>query len=247
MKSEEDEFQTFESKIDQVVNILNLMNSDDVSNHKNAAKLADDFLKNRSNEKSLSVPDARKSMSVDEDEFIVKFVQDRSLINRSAFGNDSGNDGAANMSVEAFQQSVEHDAARRAQQRREREHVAQNLRCSGNQAYRNGKFEEAINLYSKAIDHVRTSAVLFNNRALAYIRLGLYKKAIIDTDFVIQKLDEKNLRAWLFRAKAYYALGEHRDYQKSINEAKKGNPKKIDLIESVVANIETEDHEDVEN
>lgn len=69
-------------------------------------------------------------------------------------------------------------------------------------------------------------------------RLGLYKKAIIDADFVIQKLDEKNVRSWLNRAKSYYLLDEKRDFEKSINEAKKNNPKQLDFIEKTIEQIQ---------
>lgn len=66
------------------------------------------------------------------------------------------------------------------------------------------------------------------------------KRAITDCDFVINKLDEKNLRSWLYRAKAYYSLGELRDYDKSIADAKKNNPKELDYIEKIVIAIENE-------
>jgi hypothetical protein len=62
--------------------------------------------------------------------------------------------------------------------------------------------------------------------------------AIIDCDFVLNKLDEKNLRAWLYRAKAYYQLDEMKLYEKSIFEAKKHNPKEISYIEKIVDEIE---------
>lgn len=81
---------------------------------------------------------------------------------------------------------------------------------------------------------------MYNNRALAYIRLDLHKRAIIDCDFVLDKLDDKNLRAWLYRAKGYYCLGEHRNYERSVSEAKKLNPKDISFIEDIVTNIEGE-------
>lgn len=68
--------------------------------------------------------------------------------------------------------------------------------------------------------------------------LGLYKRAIIDCDFVIQKLDEKNLRAWLYRAYGYHQLAEVDDFNKSIAEAKKANPKELDYIEQVVGVIQ---------
>lgn len=40
----------------------------------------------------------------------------------------------------------------------------------GNDAFRSGEYEKAISMYSKAIDHVKDSPVLYNNRALTYIR-----------------------------------------------------------------------------
>lgn len=54
---------------------------------------------------------------------------------------------------------------------------------------------------------------------------------------MLQKLDEKNVRSWLYRAKSYYLLGETRDFEKSVNEAKKNNPKGLDFIEKTVATI----------
>lgn len=111
---------------------------------------------------------------------------------------------------------------------------------AGNQAFRNGEYEQAISYYSKSIDQIRDSPILYNNRALSYIRLGLYKRAIIDSDFVLDKLDDKNLRAWLYRAKGYFCLGEMRNYERSIAEAKKLNPKEIGFIEEIICNIEGE-------
>lgn len=51
-------------------------------------------------------------------------------------------------------------------------------------------------------------------------------------------MDEKNLRSWIYRAKGYYLLNEQRNYEKSISEAKKNNPKELKYIEKVVAEIE---------
>lgn len=59
---------------------------------------------------------------------------------------------------------------------------------------------------------------------------------------MLQKLDEKNVRSWLYRAKSYYLLGEKRDFEKSINEAKKTNPKDLEFIEKTVANISENKH-----
>lgn len=70
----------------------------------------------------------------------------------------------------AFMAEMQRDADRRAKERRERESVAQNLRKLGNQSFRKGEYERAINMYTKALDQIKDSPVLYNNRALAYIR-----------------------------------------------------------------------------
>lgn len=75
--------------------------------------------------------------------------------------------------------------------------------------------------------------------------MGLYKKAVIDSDFVLQKLDEKNIRSWLYRAKSYLLLGENRDFEKSINEAKKNNPKQLEFIDKTVAQILAENEKKI--
>lgn len=108
----------------------------------------------------------------------------------------------------------------------------------GNAAFRNGEYEKAVSVYTKAIDQIRDSPILYNNRALTYIRLSLFKRAIIDCDFVLNKLDEKNLRSWLYRAKAYFMIGEKRLYDKSIFEAKKHHPKELAYIEKIISEIE---------
>lgn len=40
----------------------------------------------------------------------------------------------------------------------------------GNQAFRKKEYEKAISFYTKAIDQVKDSPILYNNRALSYIR-----------------------------------------------------------------------------
>jgi hypothetical protein len=42
----------------------------------------------------------------------------------------------------------------------------------------------------------------------------------------------------LYRAKAYYSLGEKRLYEKSIQEAKKHHPKELNYIDKIIAEIE---------
>lgn len=48
----------------------------------------------------------------------------------------------------------------------------------GNKAFRDDDVETAVSLYSRAIDMVRDSPILYNNRALSYIKLSLYKRGL---------------------------------------------------------------------
>lgn len=50
----------------------------------------------------------------------------------------------------------------------------------GNQSFHKNDYEKAVHLYTKAIDQIKDSAILYNNRALAYIRF-VYNKIYIET------------------------------------------------------------------
>lgn len=225
---DEQELKGFEAKVEHVMSILNLMASDIKQDSDKGMDMADKFLHGTPSLDQMNIEDC-----------IVRVTQDRTVINNSKDDDASKPDGTT-MDQRAFMAAIESDANKRFKERKEREKIAQGLRKAGNQAFRNGDYEQAISFYNKAIDTVRDSPVLYNNRALSYIRIGLYKRAIIDCDFVLDKLDDKNLRAWLCRAKGYLNLGELRNYERSIAEAKKLNPKDIAYIEEIVSNIEGE-------
>uniref|UniRef100_A0A0K8VEQ5 Tetratricopeptide repeat protein 12 n=1 Tax=Bactrocera latifrons TaxID=174628 RepID=A0A0K8VEQ5_BACLA len=110
----------------------------------------------------------------------------------------------------------------------------------GNDAYRKQNYEKAIQMYTKAIEHVKDSPILYNNRALCYLKLRNSKRAIIDADYVINKLDEKNLRSWLYRAAAYLRLGDEKNYENSIKFAKKNNTKEISYITAFQEKLRTD-------
>lgn len=49
------------------------------------------------------------------------------------------------------------------------------------------------------------------------------------------------MRAWIYRSMAYYMIGEMDDFEKSIAEAKKGNPKELEYIERAIAVIQAKE------
>lgn len=74
---------------------------------------------------------------------------------------------------------------------------------------------------------------MYLNRCVTEIQLKLYEKAINDAETAL-KLNEDSLKGWLLIAKAYKKLGKQEKYENSIEEAKKRNPDRIDLIEGNV-------------
>ncbi|XP_037923119.1 tetratricopeptide repeat protein 12 isoform X2 [Hermetia illucens] len=177
----------------------------------------------------------RTSLILDHD-FIVKVREDRTILNDVISENPVKKE-PHTVDKFTFVQQLEQDAAMRAENRRNREIIADNFRRLGNKAFKEQRYEEAINLYTKAVDYIKDSPILYNNRALSYIKTRVYKRALIDCDFVINRLDEKNLRSWLYRAVAYFNLDDQVNFEKSIKMAKKHNANEIDYIDKFIDRI----------
>lgn len=91
----------------------------------------------------------------------------------------------------------------------------------GNEAYKNCRFQEALNLYTEALAvdplNKKTNAKLYFNRATVLSRLNKVSEAASDCTSALA-LDENYLKALLRRAKCYTDLGEYeeavRDYER---------------------------------
>ncbi|KAJ9598472.1 hypothetical protein L9F63_010868 [Diploptera punctata] len=126
-------------------------------------------------------------------------------------------------SAEAFMAYMEKDAQKRAADKQERKAIADDFKKKGNYAFGVEDYENAYNYYSKAIEKIKDSCLLYTNRALTCLRLGLYSRAISDCEWA-HKLNEKNLKAWLYKAKAYHKLGESDKAEECIMAAKTHHP-----------------------
>lgn len=113
---QEEEFTAFENKVDEVMQILNLMSSDDKKTSEQGMEIANKFL---GIEKKESPED-----KVDIDTFLVKTNYDRTVINKS----EPPPSDPPTQDARAFMASIEKDANRRATERKQREAVAQELR-----------------------------------------------------------------------------------------------------------------------
>ncbi|KAH8369341.1 hypothetical protein KR009_008814 [Drosophila setifemur] len=136
-----------------------------------------------------------------------------------------------------FMRQVEMNLDERSKARLERERVAQNFRKLGNAEYRRGNYESAMRMYSEAIENIRDSHILYINRALCFIKSGKFKRGIVDCDFVLNKLDEKNLRAWLYRAMAYKGLNDEANFETCVKYARKFNSKQMEFIDDFLEKL----------
>lgn len=94
-------------------------------------------------------------------------------------------------------------------------------KAEGNAAFRNQKFEEALELYTKALEidplNKSTNSKLYCNRATVNFKLKKLEESITDCTSAIE-LDPAYLKAYLRRAKSYMDSEQYeeavRDYEK---------------------------------
>lgn len=120
---QEEEFSAFENKVDEVMQILNLMSSDDKEQAVKGIEKANSFL--HVDDKAGGESATTSIENVDIDNFLVKTNYDRTVINKKESPKTPE---PATQDAQAFMVAVEKDANRRASERKQRETVAQELR-----------------------------------------------------------------------------------------------------------------------
>ncbi|VEL41539.1 unnamed protein product [Protopolystoma xenopodis] len=76
----------------------------------------------------------------------------------------------------------------------------------GNRFFAAGQYEKASHYYTLAIEKRQTESCYFSNRALCFLQLQEYDKAIADCRRAWE-LNPSNLKAYFFAGQAYLALG----------------------------------------
>lgn len=123
---QEEEFSAFENKVDEVMQILNLMSSDDKEQAVKGIEKANSFL--HVDEKAGGGESETSIENVDIDNFLVKTNYDRTVINKKESPNTPEPASPATQDAQSFMAAFEKDANRRASERKQRESVAQELR-----------------------------------------------------------------------------------------------------------------------
>ncbi|XP_041969486.1 serine/threonine-protein phosphatase 5 [Aricia agestis] len=87
--------------------------------------------------------------------------------------------------------------------------AAEKLKNEANTFFKNQHYNEAIELYSKAIEKNPKSAVMYANRSIANMRMENFGYALSDASKAIE-LDRTYTKAYYRRAAAYMSLGKYK-------------------------------------
>uniref|UniRef100_A0A0K0ECT1 E3 ubiquitin-protein ligase CHIP n=1 Tax=Strongyloides stercoralis TaxID=6248 RepID=A0A0K0ECT1_STRER len=96
--------------------------------------------------------------------------------------------------------------------------AALELKAKGNRLYLQGKYEDALNYYSKAIIHDSTIPTFFTNRALCYMHLKKFDKVMEDCRKTLD-MDSKNIKATTMMGRALLNQGQYDEAIKYLMKA----------------------------
>ncbi|XP_032687444.1 tetratricopeptide repeat protein 12-like [Odontomachus brunneus] len=218
----EEEFQNFMHRVTEVESIVKKLASHNPEEQECGRILADRILQNNTQREIY-------------EDVEIKVKANRSVINKYSMEEDNSND-PSKISQEIFMKNVEDDAKKRAEDRKARNERAETLKRIANGAFKMGDYEKAITYYSKALEQRKDSSVLWNNRALSYMYLGLFEKALHDCEWAL-KVNDSNLKALLNSAKCHMHLGNKEKSREYIRTAKERNPHFNKFIEEFEENL----------
>ncbi|KAH9488656.1 Sperm associated antigen 1 [Bulinus truncatus] len=123
----------------------------------------------------------------------------------------------------------------------EKEIRANREKDKGNEAFRSKDFKESVLYYTRSISLLPTAAS-YNNRALAYLKLEEWDKAIADCNSVLN-LEQSNVKALLRRATGYNSKKEYSKAEIDLNiviTMEPNNKIAKDLLESINSRVHQE-------
>ncbi|XP_030757824.1 tetratricopeptide repeat protein 12-like [Sitophilus oryzae] len=205
-----EEFNNFMQKVNEVNRIVKNLASKD----KDVQKRADEEARRYLGEDKEILHE-----HFDEENVSLTVSSSKTLVNRKALEDDK-NRNPDEMSKEAFMDEMSRDADRRYKEKQIRREKMETLKKQATLAFRRGEYEKALVLYNKAIDQIKDSVTLYNNRALTYIKLGFLDKAKHDLTEWALRINGDCLKSWLLLAKVNFLDKKTKEYENSVFEAK---------------------------
>ena len=99
----------------------------------------------------------------------------------------------------------------------------------GNAAFQSGRYLQAIELYTSAIEVGPPTAALFSNRAAAHLKCESYGSALSDADMAV-RLDPKFVKGYYRRGSTLLAMGKVIEAKDDFLKLKKFDPKNKDVV-----------------
>jgi len=100
------------------------------------------------------------------------------------------------------------------------------LKEEGNAAYKQGKFEEAIQLYTQCLKENPRNHIVLANRGLCFMKLQNYDHAAVDLTMSL-KIDNEYLKSWLRRGTVFIELGSLDQALSDFEKALKLDPNNV--------------------
>lgn len=92
------------------------------------------------------------------------------------------------------------------------------LKEKGNEAFKNGQWQKAVDFYTEALKLDRSNAIYYSNRSAALLSLERFKEAVIDA-YTATQLDPKYAKAWSRLGLAEFKLGHESRAQRAYERA----------------------------
>uniref|UniRef100_A0A8B9M1A6 Tetratricopeptide repeat protein 12 n=1 Tax=Accipiter nisus TaxID=211598 RepID=A0A8B9M1A6_9AVES len=165
-QEEEDDFQRFLRRVDDIANLVQGLNSTDPA------------------VKERTIAEAEKRLY---DQETSREEESKTMVNRTVINtrtSDVANAKAVN--ADDFLAILEKDAKERAKQRKRNEHLANALKEKGNDAFRKGDYVVAIQRYTEGLEKLKDKQELYTNRAQAYLKMHECEKAITDCEWALK-------------------------------------------------------------
>ncbi|XP_073513092.1 tetratricopeptide repeat protein 12 isoform X2 [Phyllobates terribilis] len=223
--SEDQNLEKFLMDVDEISDILQGLNSEEVSSQERAISRADQKLA-----------------------FLTKKADDqdgtRTKANRTLI-NGSGTSSKSEMSQDSFIALLEKDACECAEKRKQNKALANALKDQGNQAFAQGDYESAIQRYSEGLEKLKDMQVLYTNRAQAYIKLEKYENAISDCEWAL-KCDDKCVKAYVHMGKAHLALKNYEEARQCYKKITDIDNTKEKLVKGYLSQVDLQEKKDIQ-
>ncbi|KAM9369955.1 tetratricopeptide repeat protein 12 [Phaethornis superciliosus] len=216
----EEEFQRFLRRVDDITNLVQGLNSTDLSVREKS--IAD-------TEKWLHDQETGK-----EDDS--KVTGNRTVINTQP--SDTGKVEAVH--ADGFLALLETDAKERVKRRKRNEQLANALKEKGNDSFRKGDYLMAIQKYTEGLEKLKDKQELYTNRAQAYLKIHQYEKAISDCEFAL-KCNGKCIKAYFLMGKAHLALKHYSESRQCYEKMLQTDPQKESLFEDCMSEVNLEE------